>query len=106
MPGYYPKPGGTPTFATTIGRVLKSAGYSAFRARKDTAFGGHRCSWDAQHKVVRVGYWCSDDTPESQHDAERAEMLGLYEETLTGKGYRVERSPGVLRVHPKEPKPE
>lgn len=102
MPSDRPqRPHGTFTPASTISRVLSAAGYRAFRARRDTAFGGHRCSWDRARQVVRVGYWCSDDTPQRDQAAEREEALALYMRHLTARGYQVERAgESALYVHP------
>lgn len=102
--GPLPKPHGTFTPASTIGRVLSKEGYAAFLVRKNYAYGGHRCHWDRAGGVVTVFYRCGDDIPDSQQAAERAEMLGLYEEFLKEKGYRVERpeSGGSLIVYPKD----
>lgn len=93
---------GTFTPASTIGRVLTRGGHPPFLTRRDTAFGGHRSTWDRDMKVVVVRHRCGDDIPDDQQDTEQAEMLALYEQFLTGKGYRVERSAtGWLLVHPK-----
>lgn len=109
MPSDRPaRPHGTFTPASTISGVLKRAGYSQFNVRTSvhTAFGGHRCSWDRLQEIVRVVYWCGDDAPDDAdaREAERTEMLDLYEQTLTEKGYRVERTTSrrTLRVHPKK----
>lgn len=93
---------GTFTPATAIGRILSAAGYKAFRARKNTAFGGHRCSWDQNQQIVRVGYWCSDETLEADREDERQHALTLYMQHLAAKGYRVEWAADKysLYVHP------
>lgn len=100
MPSDRPtRPHGTFTPASTISRVLGAAGYKAFRARRDTAFGGHRCSWDQNQQIVRVGYRCGDDTSETDRQTEREHALTLYMQHLTAKGYRVERDEGAVYVH-------
>jgi len=106
MPSDRPKrPHGTFTPASTIGRVLTGAGYGAFHARRDTAFGGHRCHWDERQGLVRIGHWCGDDTPETDRETdretERDHALTLYAQLLTSKGYRIVRTvTGSLYVAP------
>lgn len=93
------RPHGTFTPASTISRVLGAAGYKAFAARKDTAFGGHRCSWDQTQGEVRVGYWCGDDTPDADRASERAEMLAVYLGILTAAGYPAEYDSTGYALH-------
>lgn len=100
--GPLPKAHGTFTFASTIGRVLSLSGYGPFRIRKGIGFGGHRCRSVEYRKAAMVTYLCRDDTPDDQMGAERAEMLDLYEQCLTAKGYRVERDERSLTVYPKD----
>lgn len=101
MPSDRPKkPHGRFTPASTIGRVLSRAGYGREIIRRGVGYGGHRCTWDHFHGVVLVGYRCPDSTPASKADAERAEMFDLYEQVLTAKGYRVERTDRFLFVNP------
>lgn len=98
------RPHGTFTPASTVSRALGAAGYKAFRARKTTAFGGHRCSWDKDQEIVRVVYRCGDDTPEADRQPEREEMLTIYMQILTAKGYQVEwdSTKYALYVHPEK----
>lgn len=103
MPSDRPtRPHGTFTPASTIGRVLSAAGLKAFFVRKGVAFGGHRCAWDADRKMVRVGYWCGDDTAPAVQQAEQEERLTTYTEFLTSKGYHVKRTGSFLYVNPKK----
>ena len=96
------KPHGTFTPASTVGRVLSAAGYKPFQTRRDTAFGGHRCSWIPYQNVTEVRHRCGDDTPEEARDVERQDMLTEYDQLLTAKGYVVEwiGSGYALRVRP------
>lgn len=97
------RPHGTFTPASTVGRVLSRAGYKPFQTRRDTAFGGYRCTWVPHQSVTEVRYRCGDDTPEESRDVERQDMLSAYDELLTSKGYTVEWSASgyALHVHPK-----
>lgn len=100
MPSDRPnKPHGTFTPASTISRVLTSAGFVTSAIRKGEALSGHRCSWDRVNHRVLVGYRCGDDTPDSSMHAEHTEALSLYEQVLTAKGYRVERDERFLYVY-------
>lgn len=96
------RPHGTFTPAATIGRVLSQAGYKAFTTRKDTAFSGHRCTWDPSQNVTTVSHRCGDSTHAEALDVERQDMLTEYEQLLRAKGYVVEwiGSGYALRVRP------
>jgi hypothetical protein len=106
MPSDRPtRPHGTFTPATTIGRTLTTAGFKPWVSRKDIAFGGHRCSWDKDLHLVRVGYRCGDEVlDKAEQEAERNEMLDQYEQLLTSMVYPVERSTATLYVDPKKEK--
>lgn len=99
MPSDRPnKPHGRFTPASLIGRMLSQGGYGRAIIRKSEALGGHKCSWEPDQQRVWVRYQVRDITPITEQNAERTEMLDLYEELLTSKGYRVDRRERFLYV--------
>lgn len=101
MPSDRPtKPHGRFTPANKISRVLGSK-HKKWVARATTAFGGYRCTWDAVQGLVRVTHRPGDEvTDEEARRTEREEMITEYEQTLTERGYHVQREHGVLYVNP------
>lgn len=105
MPSDRPKkPHGAFTPASAIGRVLSAAKHKSWAVRGGVGLGGHVCRWGVWMGRVSIHYRCPDDMPESEMDEARSHMLDLYEELLTSKGYRVERTEACLYVDPNKEK--